>query len=117
MAEQKLDDLLVVLRQLLGKVLGCVDVDTISIQDYDTVIRARLLYRWAVVAQDPGADVCSWCWDGAPSGVECRPDEADGMPGSLCVAGRLLGEVVGESIRSPIDGAEPAPIGPASLAH
>ena len=79
LASARLDEALGRPRDLLGKILGCSDVSAVDGEVHSTGIRARLLHRWAVVAQDPGAGAATWCWEGAPAGVTSFPTEVDAV--------------------------------------
>lgn len=73
------DELLEKPRRWLAKVLGARSIEAVDNDMCTTPIRADLLHRWAILAEDPGAAACTWLWSGAPGGLEETPSEVDGV--------------------------------------
>eukprot|EP00972_Heterocapsa_arctica_P038263 5633411-Heterocapsa_arctica.AAC.1 len=51
------------------------DVNPIEGEVYQTLIRGYLQRAWAIAANDPGASVAKWTFEGAPAGIEADVDE------------------------------------------
>lgn len=76
--ESRAEPLLHLPRELMGKVLGLMDVGPIRTDDCDTCVRFHILHPWAQVAGDRGADVCRCIWEGAGAGMAVDPLGAGG---------------------------------------
>ena len=59
---------------LSPRALGTDDVGPSHSDTCDTDLCGGLLRAWGRLAQDPGAHVADWCWQGAPAGIVLDPD-------------------------------------------
>ena len=66
---------LATIMQQMGAEIKISERGPITDAEINSPICGKLLHAWAKLAQDPGADVARWTWEGAPGGNENSFDE------------------------------------------